>query len=196
MKRAIAFSFVAGTIVSLLVTSCAPTTRLTGGWRDESYQGTLKKILIIGAVENPSVRRMLEDEFVGQLKSHGIDAVPGYSVLPEGKPVDKDTLVAKVNELGADAVLIHKFMEKKTALSMAGGGPSHSSYYSSYSAGYPVQFEYAVLVTNLYDVKTERLIWSATSETNITDGGEQTVRSFTATILDKLTRQKMLPAAP
>ena len=50
----------------LILTSCAQTTTLSS-WKDESYSGQIKNVLIIGASEKPGIRRMFEQEFANQL---------------------------------------------------------------------------------------------------------------------------------
>jgi hypothetical protein len=183
-----------------LLTSCA-TTQLTTVWKDDAYQGQPHKVLVIAALENPSVKRVMETAFVQQMNRLGLDAVSGFSVLSDAEEKNREVLVEKVRQLGIDTVLVAKFLDKQTITTYVPGSAAYGSPYAggwqgyySYSPGYYVQDQYAILVTNLYDVKSEKLVWTATSETNITGGDEQTVQSFARTILDKLTQQKVLPA--
>lgn len=48
--------------------------------------------------------------------------------------------------------------------------------------------------TNLYDLKTDKLIWTAVSETWITENNESLIRSFTKVIIDRLVSDKILAA--
>ena len=70
--------------VAILVSACA-STQITSVWRDPSYQSRPAKIMVIGVAKNPINRRLFEDEFVSQLKSHGTDAVASYTVIPDKK---------------------------------------------------------------------------------------------------------------
>jgi hypothetical protein len=186
----------------VLLLSCSSTTKLTSVWRDDGYQNHPKKMMIIGGLKNPENRRIFEDEMVKQLKALGTDAVVSYTAIPERTEVDRDTITAKMNELGADAVLIARVVDKKTVLTNVPGtvSPGYPGYgggwhgYYAYSQSYKVQDEFAVLQTNLYDLKTDKLIWTAVSETWITENNESLIRSFTKVIIDRLVSDKMLAA--
>ena len=88
-----------------IITSCAKT-RLNNVWRDSSYSGKIKRVLVIGVIKKPRRKRLFEYEVVQQLNIRGIDAVAGYSVLPSDEEVDKDIIVSKLKELDLDGVLI------------------------------------------------------------------------------------------
>jgi hypothetical protein len=200
MYRYVFASFV---LTVLLLPSCA-TTKLTSLWRDEAYQDHPRKILVIGILKTPGNRRIFEDEMVKQLKARGTDAVAAYTVLPDGADTSKETLTAKMNELGADAVLISRPVDKKSVTTyvpgtMRAGYPGYAGGwhgYYAYSPGYVVQDEYAVAETNLYDLKTDKLIWTAVSETWINDKNESLIRSFAKVIADNLAGQKVIAEGP
>ena len=184
----------------LLLPSCA-TTKLTSLWRDETYRDHPQKILVIGLLKTPGNRRILEDEMVRQLKARGPDAVASYTVFPEQVQANKETITAKMNEIGADAVLISRLMDKKSVTTYVPGSPSPTGYgwhgYYSYNPGYVVQDEYAVVQTNLYDLKTDKLIWTAATETWITgDYSDSLIREYTEVIGDSLARQKVIARGP
>lgn len=200
MKRTIRYAGGIVAALAVLAAACA-TTQLSAVWRDDGYQGHPKNILMIAAVKNVTYRRSIEQEFVRQLKARGVNAVAAFTVFPGDETIDKATVVAKIQELGSDAVLVSKFVEQKTVTSYVPSAPSgHPGYYGSmygyYSytpaPGYTVTDEYAVLVTNLYDAKTERLVWTAMSETYLGSINEKLIPSFVETILKKLTAQNVL----
>lgn len=188
----------------MLLPSCSPTTKLASVWKDDGFQNHPKKMMIIGELKNPGNRRIFEDEMVKQLKALGTDAVVSYAAIPERTGVDRDTITAKMNELGADAVLIARVVDKKTVSTYVPGTvrPGYPGYgggwhgYYAYSQSYTVQDEFAVLQTNLYDLKADKLIWTAVSETWIMESNESLIRSFTKVIIDRLVSDKMLAAGP
>src|SRR5512139_1007145 len=168
----------------MLLPSCSPTTKLASVWRDNEYLNHPRKMMIIGELKNPGNRRLFEDEMVKQLKALGTDAVVSYVAIPERTGVDRDTITAKMNELGADAVLIARVVDKKTVSTYVPGtvtsgypgyGGGWHGYYA-YSQSYTVQDEFAVLQTNLYDLKADKLIWTAVSETWIMESNESLIR--------------------
>jgi hypothetical protein len=137
---------------------------------------------------------------VRQLKAHGTDAVAGYTVLPEQIEANKETVTAIMNEIGADAVLISRLMDKKSVTTYVPGSPPPTGYgwqgYYSYNQGHTVQDEYAVVQTNLYDLKTNKLIWTAASETWVSGDNDNLILKFTEIIGDALARQKVIGGGP
>lgn len=225
MKHKVLSSGIFFFILSLLA-ACATTT-LTSVWKDPAYQGQIRKVLVMGVSERPAIKRLYEDEFVKAFRIKGIEAVPGYAVLPsEGLP-DKDTIRTKVNELHIDAILITRMVDKKTVDTyypperISPAPPPHpyspayhqhghvppgyyhdwyGYYYDCYDCitkpGYQVQDEIVVLETNLYEAKTDKLIWSALSDTFVEtfDRGSsaQMIQSFIQVIMQKLSDDRVL----
>jgi hypothetical protein len=58
--------------------------------------------------------------------------------------------------------------------------------------GYTGDTQVAYIETNLYDMKTEKLIWSAQTETERTEGEQQLVNKFIDVILKKLSSDKII----
>ena len=184
--------FILAAISLLLMTSCA-STKLYSVWRDESYSGKIKKVFIIGASNKPDIRRKFEHEFVNQLKSRGVDAVASNQLIPSDKMLDKETIVSKIKALDIDAVLVTKLVKKKKVLQEIG----HSSWYNNYSGGYTTQTytdELVSLETNLYEVWTEKLIWSVLSETYLMEERNRyrIMKALVKVIVKKLSEEKFI----
>lgn len=177
-------------LIALLVTACA-STQLTAVWKDPSYQSRPTKIMVIGVAKNPVNRRLFEDEFVRQLKSRGTDAIASYTVLPDRQQDDQEAIAKKVAELRADTVLITRLVSKKIVQVYVPGTPYYPppyygrwpDYYGygynyMYTPGYIAEDEYAVIETNLYEAKSDKLIWAASSETGIGDTDQNLIQSY------------------
>jgi hypothetical protein len=148
-------------IALLMLSSCAPTTKVNAAWKNENYQGPIRKITVIGASEKQAVRNLFEDEFVRELKARGTDALARYTVLPREQLADKEKAAAKIKSLGADTVLIVRLVDRKTVQTSVPGQPYVVPYYytawSSYygqivTLVYTYQDDYAYVETNLYDL--------------------------------------------
>ncbi|NTW57979.1 MAG: hypothetical protein HGB21_00435 [Nitrospirae bacterium] len=129
-----------------------PSTKFSAIWKDETYQGHPKKILVINMFQDTSIRRIFEDEIVKALKDHKVDAVVKYAVAPPDMLVsDKDAIAAQAKEVGADTVLITRPVGTRRdatgALSV-----------------------YINTQTDVYDMKSNKLISYATAETQIQHG--------------------------
>jgi hypothetical protein len=190
--------------VAILVSACA-STQITSVWRDPSYQSRPAKIMVIGVAKNPINRRLFEDEFVSQLKSHGTDAVASYTVIPDKKQGDEEAIAKKVAEMGADSVLITRLVSKKIVQVYVPGTAYYPPpYYGNwpdyyaygyrymYSPGYITNDEYAVVETNLYEAKTDKLIWAASSETGITDADQSLIQNYISVMVGNMIAQGLL----
>jgi len=194
-------------ITVLVLTSCAASTILTSVWKDENYRtGNIKKVLIIVFSEKPAVRRFFEDEFKNQMTPFSIDAVSSYTVIPDEKLSDKEFLPAQAKDLGVDAVLITRLADKtkiqsyvpsETSYRGPGGyASSWPAYNYNYSQtitrqGYTVEHEILNLEVTLYDAKTDKLIWSALSDTIAESAKEEYIKSFISVIIKRLSDDKI-----
>jgi hypothetical protein len=198
--------------IALLITGCATTksgsTKLTSAWVDPTYLGQPGKIMIIGIARNPVNKKILEDEFVLQLRARKTDAVASYTVMPEDKQDDQDVIDAKMKEQGADVVLISRLASKKTVYTYVPGSVTYppSNYgnwrnyygYGLHSArevftpGYTTEDEYALIETNLYDVRDNKLIWSASSETEVMGSDRNQISSYIRVMVNAMADEKLL----
>jgi hypothetical protein len=179
-------------IISLVIISaCAPTT-LKSVWRDDAYHGGhLKKVLIIGVDRNLTVKTLLEDEFVEQLKAGGTEAVPSHRIFSEEENIDKRVIASKVKELQVDALLIATLKDVadtgtyETYPTFIAEGGGYYGYYLQccqiVSRGRNV-----VIETKVFDAKNDRLIWSAVTETIFEGSAEKVIRSFVPVIITEL----------
>ncbi len=182
---------ISGTIIILFIfiTSCATTTLLST-WRDDGYGGPVKKVLIMGVAEKPSMRKVFEQEFVNQLKERGVEAVASYWTIPSDKMMDKNTVQLKIQDLNVDSILITQLVETKTVTSY------YSDWYDHYTQSYGRRFVDQVvnLETSLYEAETGKLVWSALSETVIMeeDSRYRKVKSFIKTMVNNMSKEKLI----
>lgn len=190
--------------IVMLIAACA-STRVTAVWKDPSYQTRPAKVMVVAVAKNPLNRRLFEDEFVKQLKSRGTNAISSYTVLPDKQQDDQDAVAEKVKELGADTVLITRLVSKKTVKVYVPGTVYYPPpYYGTwpyyydygyrymYSPGYVVDDEYAIIETNLYESKTDKLIWAASSETGINDTDQNLIKSYIGVMVNNMIEQGLL----
>lgn len=192
-------------LLSLLAFTIVPgqavpaETVLTDVWKDKDQHGPLKKIAVFWISLVPQNRLFTENEFVRQLKNRGITAMPAYVVIPPDKLVERDAAMAKIRELGVDAVLIVRPTDKMTAQSPiprpGPAGTSRLSEYYQYVYDAPVREEsdLAYLETNLFEVRNERRIWSARSVTKVAMIDQKALSDFISLMIDRLASDGMLP---
>jgi len=193
-----------------LFTGCA-ATEVTSVWKDPAYQGRAQKILVYTVLKNQMQRRIFEDEFVAHLKYRGVNAVPGYTVVPGAELAKIEVLQEKLKSQGFDALLLTQVTGTKTELVQVPGtvnyqpmyqpAPYYRSYPGYYNAGYNAMYTpsytvedfYVMTETSLFDVVSEKLIWSAAAATRIGGKDQKMIKDYVAMMMDAIRKDKVVP---
>jgi hypothetical protein len=181
----------------LLTASCAPIKNLDV-WKDEAYTQSPKKLLVIARAQETSVREQFENVIANELSDRGVEVVRSYKVLPDSatKP-DRETIIAKVNKLGIDSVLVARSISKKEITNHQYGGVvlGGSAVYTggnwygySYGRTYDKQYDtdYFTMSTKLYDVSTEKPVWSHISQVRVSGSRQGAVNELVPAIVEQL----------
>jgi hypothetical protein len=160
-----------------LFLACA-STKFPIIWKDETYLGHPKKILVINSFPNPVNRRLFEDELVKTLKDRGIDAVASYPVMPNPLVSNETAIAAQAKKAGADSVLINRPLGTRTAESGGHGNVYYEDLFISTQ-------------TDVYDMKSNRLILSVSAETWIRQDTPYSSRihSYIKDLVDMLSQE-------
>jgi hypothetical protein len=183
-------------LLMLLVVAGCMATRFSRVWQDDSYRkGPVKDVLVIAILPNPGISRMVEDEMAQQLRSRGVNSVLSYEEFP-GKPPTRGDVMSRLGKLGVDAVLVTRLTGKESK--------SYQDYPADYGAvlkqwdemgmrppGWATPARrppenYALMLTDLYDAETQKIIWSALTETWIVGMDRRLTSSFVSTVLKRL----------
>jgi hypothetical protein len=190
----------------LLTVSCAPTKTLHV-WKDEGQRQKLGKTLVIVVAELDFMRNHFENVLALRLGERGIEAIPSNKVIPQlGTKPDRETIVAKVRELGFENVLVTRAVSKDEYSQLIPGGVYFvpEAYYSGWYPFYADSFSYVALpgtaydaefftlVTNIYEVRSEKLVWSYLSRTKVETSREGAINPFIETIMKQLENSKLL----
>jgi hypothetical protein len=197
--------FVYAVFFGVLIIACADT-KLTHTQVDESRKGKpVSNILVIGVTykEKEKVRRSFEDRFVSQLRAAGVEAISSEDAIsiPADLILEKDEILKAVNKFNNDAVIITHVVEKEEKEVYSPPARSYGGYHGYYgraygyahSPGYSSTKTFYHLVTNLYDVKTEKLIWSGRSETLNPDSTNQMIDDVIKVVIKNLQKNNLLP---
>ena len=178
----------------LTLSGCSSKPIITDSWIDENYDGRqFGKILVIGAAEKITFRNLYEGELVQQLQNKGIEAIPSYEILPYNNMLTREIVLSAIEKSDIDSVLITSLVDRsQKTIYYAIDNSSFYSYYSGYykeinknvkTASYEIPVLH--LKTNLYDVRSEKLIWSMTSESEY-KYNIKSINSAIALILERL----------
>jgi hypothetical protein len=200
MPRSIptAFRIVVWAACFAALTSCA-STELSEAWFDSSYTGgPLESVLVVGVSDNVRRRGLFEQELTSRFNSRGVAAVASMSVAPTVEDLDEESVKKKARELDIESVIVTKLLSVDKERYYVSGQPTR--YYGYYdratgrelSPGFWAEYEIVKLETNLYDVASDKLIWSAASETFDPPPIEKFVQSLSKKIIDDLTKRGLL----
>jgi hypothetical protein len=201
MKRKMKISYFVLTVCALIFTACA-STKVTDTWKDKTYKGRAEKIIVIMIARNPSLRSMFEGRFVAELQARGNNARQSNKFITLEELPDKDLVIAKIKSTDADTVLVSRLVDSKRLESYV-HGQVHTlpTFYYGWGSYYEVAFidygytgdmEVSYVETNLYDVKSEKLIWSGHSKTERSEGEQQLINTFIKKIVKKLSSDTII----
>jgi hypothetical protein len=204
MKSSPRYRFLLGLALIAFTASCSSMKTLHV-WKDEKFNQRLQKVLIIALAEQGYMRNHFENVLAERLADKGIDAVPSNRVLPNmGEKPDREALVAKVKELGFRNVLVSRSINKKEVSDFQPGGimfaSSYEGWYGFYSSSYAVvvapgreyDADYYSLVTNVYEVSSEKLVWSNLSQVKVEGSKEGAINPFIEFLMKQLADSKLL----
>lgn len=208
-------------LAAVVLLSGCTATKITSDWKDPSYQKKPAAILVMALMNDPTQRRLMEDELSSRLEKEGVKAVPAYTILAEAKPA-RDVIDKAVQEVGADSLFMTRVVDRKTVAQEAPGTyypplayqDWHSYFegmYAPYPSGSPPwmtpgfigpypqasaprysQEVYNIAEANLYDTETRRLAWSARTETRVQGDDKHQIESYASRIIESLRSQDLL----
>jgi hypothetical protein len=161
-------------MIFLLISFGCASTKMVKNWvYPETGALQFEKVMALVLVQDRFVRQAGEDEMVRQIKK--VEAIASYRVLPE-RDLDNESLVRKaVAESGVDGIIVMRPVYDRQEVSYVSGGyPSaYNSFYGYYGWAYPISYapgyyrsdRLVGVETNIYDAKTDKLVWSGVSQT-------------------------------
>lgn len=187
----------------VFIIACAGT-KLTHTWVDETYHvKPVSDILVIAITHKEVNRKSFENKFVARLKATGIEAVSSADVIPIPADLElkKEEILKVVNKFKNDAVIITHLVGVEEKESYTRPERDRGTYYGYYGwvyahthePGYYRTNTLVRLATNLYDVKTEKLIWSGESQTLDPGSINQIIDDVIEVLIKDLQKNQLLP---
>ena len=192
-------------LLLFLLNSCA-SSKITGEWKDpELGKKKYTNILVIGVAKQPDRRKFYEDEFARQLGRQGVLALASHTIIPRDKMQDKDTIVKSIEGLRVDGVIVTRLQGIKEQKQVPHGKTYqvpygyhnmydyyNSSFSTAPSRSYAESHEYLQLESNLYDVETEKLVFSVTTDTFVRQKFESRLTAYIETVVRQLKSNGLL----
>jgi len=177
MKNVIVIFFSIALVLTLA--ACGPKAKITSSWVDPSQKSyAANDILVLGVSRSEASLKLWENVFVDLLTKTDVRTMASYKVIGNVPDPDREIIEAAIKKTGASSVLITHMVSSKSETQtypgsihfLPGGfyGGMYGYYGHTYQAVYtpPSNLNRTVvrLETNLYDVATAGLVWSAQSE--------------------------------
>ncbi len=174
--------------IAVALGACATGPQITRTQEvSESADTPYQKILVITLLSSFDSRRYLEDEVVLQLSKLGTDAVASTSMMNTRTPVTRETFLAMVEEIDADAVLVTRLVSLESKGTMKDMNPQATrnfrpTYYynvwsvelEEYVEPQAAEFKHSlVLATQLYSALNREVVWAIESKSKIVQGFDQ-----------------------
>ena len=190
-------------VATIFLSGCA-STKLTHIWVDDAFKGKVfSDVLVIAVSKEEGVRRSFEEKFVAELKQAGVEAVSSADVIdiPANKELKKEEILEAVRKFENDSVVITHLIGVKKKKVYYPPTRTYSTYYGYYHdtysyvsrRGYYKTHTFVRLEPNLYDVKTEKLVWSGKSETWEPGSDQQIIDDVVKVVIENLREQGLLP---
>ncbi len=175
--------------IAFLLTACAADIRISKVQAvPESADTPYEKVLVVSLFKSFDARRYLEKEIVLQLSGLGTDAVASTTMMDSRTPLTRQTFVAMVDKIGADALLLTQLVSheaegtEKTRRPETTYNFRPTYYYNVWSVELteyiePPGMEYAhslVLATQLFSVLERDSVWAIESDFRFVQDMDQT----------------------
>ncbi|MET0232668.1 MAG: DUF4136 domain-containing protein [Rhodanobacteraceae bacterium] len=157
-------------VLVLTLAACASTT-VRDQWKDPSFRGPpATNAVVVGIAKSETTRRVFEDTFAQQLTAAGVHAVAAYTQVKPGDD-GRIQLPEFVRQSSADVVIATRVqrVQQKTDVYPTYTPVGYGGFYGWYGTAWAAtptisQYEVVTLETTVWDPKTEKLIWAATTQ--------------------------------
>jgi hypothetical protein len=189
MKRVPLKKWILILTASALAFGACQTTRVSNIHRDPTYDPqTMQRVFVAAVVKAPRVQSMIEDEFVRRLEKQGRQAIASHNQVSRGVTLDRDAWVKMITDNHCDTLILSRLTssvvenEKDIGAKVnlpdtgSGYGYGYYSYAQTYSPGSYSRDETAFIETKVFDISTQREVWSAQSKSEIVWGRDPEVQ--------------------
>lgn len=187
-----------------LLAACGSSTQVTKSWTDPSLNSTtvkpFNKVLVIAQLKDDSTRRIAEDKIVAS--SPRGNFIQSYNYLQPSEQ-EENLVIANLLNDGIDGIILMRLtdVEKSTSYvpgtTYYGGWGYRGGYYGGYGYGYGTPGYYQedktyYVETSIYDVKTNKLLYSGTTSTLNPSKINETLDEIIATVKKELSNKGLI----
>lgn len=203
-------SLLTGLAWCLILTSCGTSTQIVGSWKKEGLSDSLayKKVFVAALTNNLQAKQKVENELAALFSGAGATVTKSLDAFPpdiESKNNrDKEALLKKIKDYDADLIVTNAVIDKQTQERYVGmpyapwgwagnfWGYYRGYYGRFYDPGYYTLERVYYLETNVFDAKTDKLIWSAQSKTPSPSSLNSFIEDYVKAIAEKMKADEIL----
>ena len=213
-------------VLTIYMVSCGPSVKVTSSWinKDRDPNRKYTSVFILSMTPNIAAKNIVETDLANAAIAKGYKVYKSSEYFPpefsKGNITEKDVIIARVRQLGCDAILTSNLVNKESemryvpgmnmgmgmgmgGMGMGGMGMGYAPFMGygmgfggfynvmgpmMYSPGYYTTDKTYFIEANIFDVETERLIWSAQSEALNPSTISKFSREYSAVLADKIRR--------
>lgn len=172
-------------LIPILILCCSPSTVITASWKSTSIQQQQYNRILVAALTSNTIAKETVENDIAVAFGNSAEVSKSITEFPpdiSNSDTDKVEIMNNVKNKNIDAILTISLVNKETDTRYVPGRSPYDpisgfSYYdnfwgyysywypNAFNQGYYIQDKIYFIETNLYDVKSEKLIWSAQSKT-------------------------------
>jgi len=188
--------------------ACSNPTTLERTWKAPEV-GSLKfsKVLVVALVPDGDIRRAAEDAIKANITS--VPSVASYEMVMDKETLkDRTKMATIIHDSGADGIVVLRpiadMKEVPPVVSGTDIPPPYTGMWGYYTRPYGMSAMYwdssttmaegiVGMETNIYDVKSENLVWSGFTKTKDPKDVKDLVNQVAAAVKAKMQQQKLIP---
>ena len=182
--------------LAALAASCA-STEMTSTWTDPAAKGAaLSKIAVVCMTKDAGLRRIAENTTASKLA--GAQAIPSYQILGDTDLKDLDAVKSKLRAAGINGVLAMRMTGVSEQVTDVGGPYGTFDGYWGYAAGaaygpgYLDSETVVHMVSNLYSLEQNKLIWSGVSKTFDPSSAQDFMTDVSKAVAKSLEKERVI----
>jgi hypothetical protein len=201
MKRSL-LGWLAAASAIIVFAGCSTGPQIVSEWSNPGYgTGLFKRVMVAGPSGDSSIRRNLEDDFVGQLRAAGIDALASYRAVSDDQTIDEAKAKGAAQKAGADALLFARSVRVESKIESSGFYPSTSfgwfggnfgASWTGFGAPSPRHYNEYTSETTLYDVPKNEVVWTGTIKTAEPENARTAIRAYVETVMKTLDEKNLI----
>lgn len=204
-------------LLAITVVSCGSTTSITASYRDpENQNPDFKKVFIVAMTDNTYAQQAVENSMAKLVTDKGVAVIKSMDVLPPNfrkaaEKKDKELVLQKLREKGCDGIMTIALIDAKQETRYVQDTFNNSPYYpmsmsyyggfgtyymygydNFYSPGYYTEDKIYYLETNIFDANSEKLVWSAQSQTTNPESIEDFLKGYNEALSERMTQDGVM----